>query len=753
MNVATQTEFTGDCSEPHDAKPASTPEPPALEDIAQHFPGLEILGLLGRGGMGAVYKARQKQLDRLVALKILPPRSGDDSAFAERFTREARALAKLLHPNIVALFEFGQADGICYLLMEFVDGVSLGQLLRSGRISPREALAIVPQICDALQYAHDQGIVHRDIKPENILLDRRGHVKVADFGLAKMVAGQAGSPLSAVTDDNAHQTVRPASELTQAGKIMGTPKYMSPEQVEHPQDVDHRADIFSLGVVFYEMLTGELPSGTFQPPSCKVQVDVRLDEVVLRALEKEPERRYQQVSQVKADVQNITRPVSPPADLPAAQPSQTLPLNRGGDGSSPANRTGLRDVGTSRPHPNSGAQSAPERRGVLSPDRRRSLMRDFALIAAGALALLLAFGTWLVARNLWVTKGITPPPGLVSWWPGEGSGRDVVGNNDGTLFNVTYTNGEVGQAFVFNGTDSYVLVPSSANLNPTGSFSIEAWVYPQQNPPEGAVLVTKWGDTGEFENQRSFTLSLLPGRALNFGISDSDHQWDGAFQAFPTDPGAVTAQAWNHVAAVYDQSSGTRRIFVNGEQVKSRTDTPITICSGEAPLTLGAHSRGGGQIIGHFSGLLDEVSLYHRALSAEEIQAIYNAGSQGKREPRQSLSATARAAGLRPEPDRSRTAAWPAGLVSAWPAEGYGLDATGRNNGVLKNGVGFAAGVVGQAFVFDGNSQSYVQVPDSPTLRLTNALTISCWAKRLKTSQVHNLLEKGGDWTGGHTDY
>src|ERR1019366_7922421 len=221
----------------------------------------------------------------------------------------AKALAKLLHPNIVALFEFGQADGIYYLLMEYVDGVSLGQLLRASRVSSREALAIVPQICDALQYAHDQGIVHRDIKPENILLDRRGRVKVADFGLAKLRG--SGSPLTPSLSPSDEERVagRPgeggAPALTDAGKIMGTPQYMAPEQLEHPGEVDHRADIYALGVVFYQMLTGELPAGKFLPPSRRVQVDVRLDEVVLHALEKEPERRYQQVSEVKSAVETI----------------------------------------------------------------------------------------------------------------------------------------------------------------------------------------------------------------------------------------------------------------------------------------------------------------------------------------------------------------------------------------------------------------------------------------------------------------
>jgi hypothetical protein len=216
----------------------------------------------------------------------------------------------------VTVHDFGRANGLFYFLMEYVDGVSLRQLMNAGRISPREALAVVPQICDALQYAHDQGIVHRDIKPENILLDRQGRVKVADFGLAKLLGerGRAGSPLTAgpaQTDDAAHRAPPPASALTEAGKVIGTPQYMAPEQVEHPGEVDHRADIYALGVVFYQMLTGELPDKRIEPPSKKVQVDVRLDEVVLRALEVDPERRYQQASQVKTAVETITQSPGP----------------------------------------------------------------------------------------------------------------------------------------------------------------------------------------------------------------------------------------------------------------------------------------------------------------------------------------------------------------------------------------------------------------------------------------------------------
>jgi predicted Ser/Thr protein kinase len=276
-------------------------QPPGVAEMAQMFPQLEIIALIGKGGMGAVYKARQPGLDRMVALKILPPQTANGPGFVERFNREARALARLNHPNIVAVYEFGTANGLPYFIMEFVDGLNLRELERAGKLSAREALQIVPQICEALQFAHDEGIVHRDIKPENILLDKKGRVKIADFGIAKILSGA------------------PEADLTSTKGAIGTPHYMAPEQMEKPTTVDHRADIFSLGVVFYEMLTGELPLGKFAPPSSrKIEVDVRLDDVVLRALEKDPELRYQHASQVKTAVDTIAGSAAPPPPSPAA---------------------------------------------------------------------------------------------------------------------------------------------------------------------------------------------------------------------------------------------------------------------------------------------------------------------------------------------------------------------------------------------------------------------------------------------------
>src|SRR3954471_20049517 len=219
MNLAEPTRITGD-----ETLPARAPKPPiSPEELAPHFPQLEILECLGRGGMGVVYKARQKSLNRLVALKLLAPERTDDAAFTARFEREAHALAALSHPNIVTVHDFGQVGGFCYLLMEFVDGVNLRQAMKASRFTPEQALAMVPPICEALQYAHEHGIVHRDIKPENLLLDKEGRVKIADFGIAKIV-GESGTGVPPVSGADTGGTPVPQSLPA------GTPAYMAPEQ-------------------------------------------------------------------------------------------------------------------------------------------------------------------------------------------------------------------------------------------------------------------------------------------------------------------------------------------------------------------------------------------------------------------------------------------------------------------------------------------------------------------------------------------
>lgn len=296
----TPIEFAGQVPE---LKPTHVPTPDRLRAVASKlprpaelsglFPELEILKLLGHGGMGAVYQARQTGLDRHVALKIIMPEVAGEPGFAERFVREARVLARLNHPHIVTIHDFGQREGLHYLIMEYVDGVSLREVLQTGRMAPAEALRIIPPLCEALQYAHEEGIVHRDIKPENILVDRKGRVKIADFGLARL-AGRDSENLN----------------LTGTRQVVGTPRYMAPEQMQGARAVDHRVDLYSLGVVFYEMLTGEVPMGRFAPPSHHVPLDTRLDDVVLRALESNPDRRYQRASDIKTDVETISQSAS-----------------------------------------------------------------------------------------------------------------------------------------------------------------------------------------------------------------------------------------------------------------------------------------------------------------------------------------------------------------------------------------------------------------------------------------------------------
>ncbi len=298
---------------PTNPSQAFTDSIPTIEEVAAAFPELEVLELLGQGGMGVVFKARQQRLDRFVALKILPPALAAQPGFAERFTREARVLARLAHPHIVAIYDFGESAGFYYLIMEYVNGVNLRAAMRAG-VKPEQALLLVPHICEALQFAHDHGVLHRDIKPENILLDTHGTPKLADFGIAKL-AGEESLKTG----------------LTATGAALGTAAYMAPEQVEKPATVDHRADIYSLGVVLYEMLTGELPLGRFGAPSEKSTVNRGVDEVVMRALEKERERRQQSATAMKTEVEQAAGATgrsslpshnAPVAESPAQAPTR-----------------------------------------------------------------------------------------------------------------------------------------------------------------------------------------------------------------------------------------------------------------------------------------------------------------------------------------------------------------------------------------------------------------------------------------------
>ena len=292
-------------------------QPPSPEELQLELPQYDITALIGRGGMGAVYKGRQSSLDRTVAIKILPLSllSEANADFAERFKNEARAMAKLDHPAIVHVYDFGEtSSGLLYIVMEFIDGTDVFQMIKQqGRLPSAHAMAITAHVCDALQYAHEHKIIHRDIKPANVMVSNSGVVKVADFGLAKMTGtGETG--------------------LTVSGMAMGTPHYVAPEALTLGVDVDHRADIFAIGVMLYEMLTGKLPRGLFELPSMKVPgLDPRYDGIIAKALQDDRDARYPEVAAMRRDLDSIlTQPVSKvdpaakkaPAALPPAQSRQ-----------------------------------------------------------------------------------------------------------------------------------------------------------------------------------------------------------------------------------------------------------------------------------------------------------------------------------------------------------------------------------------------------------------------------------------------
>ncbi len=258
----------------------SRPKPPDL------IPGYRLERLVGRGGMGEVHRATQLSLGRTVAVKVLATELAKDDAFVARFEKEGAALAALSHPNIVSIVDKGNADGTYYLVMEFVDGPSLREVMRSPQLQPAGALKIGLEICRAIDYAHGRGVFHRDLKPENILFDEQagGIAKVTDFGLAGFF------------DESA---IASRYNVTQTHMSMGTLSYMAPEQRVDAKNADHRADIYSLGVILYELLTGELPVGNFDPPSQKKPgLDKHLDVIVARCLKPAPEDRYQKVAEI-----------------------------------------------------------------------------------------------------------------------------------------------------------------------------------------------------------------------------------------------------------------------------------------------------------------------------------------------------------------------------------------------------------------------------------------------------------------------
>ena len=255
------------------------PTPAELNDVIDH---LQVEELIGRGSMGVVYRGRQIDLDRDVAIKILPVECLRHPELVERFRREIRAASRLRHPNIVTIHEMGQTpDGALYYVMEYINGMSLRALLDHGALAVDEAISTIRALCDALQSVHDAGLIHRDIKPSNILTDEHGDAMLMDFGVV------------------AFKDIGEVASLTQSGQFVGTNVYASPEQITGQATIDHRADLYSLGVTFYESLTGKLPLGNWRLPSeHNSNLPSSLDATVQKLLEQSAADRYQSAGEV-----------------------------------------------------------------------------------------------------------------------------------------------------------------------------------------------------------------------------------------------------------------------------------------------------------------------------------------------------------------------------------------------------------------------------------------------------------------------
>lgn len=332
------------------------------------IPGFDILEKIAEGGMGAVYKARQRSMDRIVAIKMLLPKHEDDPHARERFLREARAVAKLSHPNVVAGFDVGEAAGVWFFVMEFLDGESLEQRLRHGVLDWQHSLAIIRQVACALEHAHTHGVVHRDVKPSNIMLVIDGTVKLADLGLARTPsAGEA--------------------TLTQSGMVIGSPAYVSPEQAMGDRALDSRSDLFSLGVTWFECLVGErafLGSNPVSVMSAVLTRDVPLEKLALAQVPAEGIAIIQTLTQ-RDPAARYASPKALIADIDAVLSAQPLRGGQAARGQAPLSATQKNAQTTT---------SAQQTSGYVH-SAKKTLWQRFGPAAMMLAVVAISFGTWL----------------------------------------------------------------------------------------------------------------------------------------------------------------------------------------------------------------------------------------------------------------------------------------------------------------------------------------------------------------------
>lgn len=354
---------------------------PEVEEVARLFPNYEILGLIACGGMGAVYHAVQSSLERPVAIKILPREFSADAVFRSGFESEAKAMAKLNHPNLIGVYDFGEVEGLLFIVMEFVAGQSLHHAAHGFSVEHKDAVKLVINVCHGLAHAHEYGILHRDIKPSNILLDGQMNPKIGDFGLARTLERQ----------------------IEEGEQIFGTPGYTAPEVLRPPFTIDQRADIFSVGVMLHELLTGHLPDADPRPASQICGCNHRLDAVIQRATHPDPNRRFTSAAELARELDNIA--AMPNLILRTGSPAIKANPNAGGAAISRPVHSALSRRSAAPPNPSPGTALRPQgsfnNPKPLAKDSSGSGLVVFLLIAVIGVA-----ATYLVMKEL--------PPALYS---------------------------------------------------------------------------------------------------------------------------------------------------------------------------------------------------------------------------------------------------------------------------------------------------------------------------------------------------
>jgi serine/threonine-protein kinase len=475
----------------------------------------EILQLVGRGGMGVLYRARDPILERDVALKMMLVDFSTDPTARERFQREAKAVARLQHRNVVTIHELGEADGTPYIVMEFLSGQDLEHLVKGDRpLTLAEKLDIAIQLCDGLGYAHEQGIVHRDIKPGNVRVLEDGTVKILDFGIAKFAA---------------------MSSATQTGTIMGTASYMAPEQIMG-QPVDGRADLFSAGVLLHELLAGQKPFAGDSPTAVVYQImhaeppAVRaslpdlpeaLEEIVARALKKNPDERYSRASEMSSDLQMVKMML----DLPLQSgetPATTAAANATGKfyatmiGSRPGTGTGSTTKIDVPIRPGGQSAALPTVAGAQPPASNRTLLlvgAAAAVIVIGTVAFFaLGGGSQAGGNGAGTPSGggavtTTPVPGPATTATGGGSRGAGAGGAEAprTSGPVKVTSVPAGAKIVFNGADTGQVTPSEVTFSASAENTIELSLRGYQ-PFKGALAAADLQS-----GSREFRLAREPG--------------------------------------------------------------------------------------------------------------------------------------------------------------------------------------------------------------------------------------------------